>query len=197
MLTPRINFRYSYIYDKNMEEWTKPYRARYHYKYPSEKEVEQKLKSYERVWSPYSIKILSDMSKVYGLKWKEKVLECYIVGFVTPFSDPLTLHSHYSSGMFVDRLTHELIHQMQGQNEDETEPIFKWLYKKYPKETENTKNHIPVHAVHAQICLDLFDEARLKKIIKGIPVPDYIRAWEIVQEEGHENLIKEFRKRIR
>jgi hypothetical protein len=197
MAIPKINFRYSWIYDKNMEHWTAPSRIRYHYKYPSEKSVERKIVSYRKAWLPYGTKILSEMSKSYGLKWKEDILDCYVVGSTIPFSDPLTLPSYFSNERLVDTLTHELIHQIQIQNRDKTHPLFKWLDKRYAKESQNARIHIPVHAVHAQICLDLFDETRLRRIIKSVQKSDYIRAWEIVQNEGHEKLIEEFRKRIK
>ncbi len=118
---------------------------------------------------------------------------------VRPFSDPLTLPSYYAKGRYlVDKLTHELIHQIQIQNYDKIDLLYNWIRKRYASEPIITQNHIVVHAIHSHIYLKFFNEARLKDDIKFCSKHyGYKRAWEIVQKEGHENLIKEFRRKIK
>jgi cephalosporin-C deacetylase-like acetyl esterase len=46
--------------------------------------------------------------------------------------------------------------------------------------------------------LKFFNEKRLKRDIEQISfLPDYKRAWEIVQNDGYKNIIREYTKRIK
>ena len=72
-----------------------------------------------------------------------------------------------------------------------------YFFRKYKNETLNTKIHIQVHAIHSHIYLKFFNKKRLERDVKLIShLKDYKRAWEIVQKEGYENIIKEFAKRV-
>ena len=143
--------------------------------------------------------ILKEMSHVTGLKWKEKKIVCYVVGRALPFSDPLTIGTYRKKEGFIDVLTHELIHQLfiQPGNEDKSSKTWKYFYTKYKAETHKVKVHVPLHAIHEHLFRTIMGEKRLQEELDWTKnIPDYGRSWEIVQKEGYQNIIKEFKKRL-
>jgi len=199
MRTPKIIFTYSLTYDQNCKEWTKLFLKK-RVKYPSSRKVISYTKEVKTLWKKYEKRILEELSRITGLKWKEDEIPCYVVGRIIPFSDPLTLpfyekHPDY----FIDVLVHELIHQLFTQNGNlkRSEKAWKFINRKYKKESRNTRIHIPVHAFHSHIYLKFFDENRLRRDINLIKsAPDYIKSWELVKKTGYKKIIDEFSKRI-
>ena len=200
MKTPRVIFKYSWIYDKNWKIWIKLYPRMAKLPWPSATEIKNYIKKIEKFGSKDGKRVLDEISKVIGLKWTEDI-KCYVVGHARGFSDPLTLGVMKDPNDFIDTLVHELIHQIlaaQKGNKKRTSKAWDYIYKKYKDESVSTKNHIPVHAIHNHIYLKFFGKKRLEKDINHCQrFPDYKRSWEIVEKEGYENIIKEFRKRIK
>lgn len=198
-MIPKIEFKYSWIYDQNWREWIKLY-PRFKGKYPDYKKIQKYIKKVEPLWRKQEKKIMVELSKIIKLSWKDKEITCYVVGRCIPFSDPLTLGLYKNTNWFIDTLTHELIHQLFSQKGEmeRSKKAWDYFFKKYKKESRKTIIHIPLHAIHANIYLKLFNEKRLKENIKwNRKFKDYRSSWEIVEKEGYENIIKEFRKRLR
>lgn len=194
---PKIIFRYSWIYDQNWKKWIKLYDKK-NKKYPTYKEIQNYIKKVEKLWWKDEKKILMEFSKVMGLKWREKTVTCYVVGECRPFSDPLTLGIYKKPDYFIDVLVHELIHQLLIQNEINNRNVWKYFHEKYKADLFNTRIHIPVHALHWHIFLKFFGKKRLKREIRVVSKAlDYKKAWDIVEKEGYENIIKEFKKRVK
>lgn len=195
---PKVEFVCSWIYHRNWEEWIKLYPKAKKQPYPSWGEVIKYSKKIESRWRRVESKILKELSKVAGLKWKKQTIPCYLVGKCRSFSDPLTLHISYKTdNRFIDVLTHELIHQLFIQNLKETDKVWVYLRKKYSKESITTQNHIFLHAIHQNVLLKLFGKRRLNEDISwSKDFPDYKRSWEIVGKEGYKNVIKEFTSRV-
>ncbi len=102
------------------------------------------------------------------------------------------------SDYFIDVLIHELIHNLFIQNFERTKKAWQYFHRKYKKEPETTRIHIPLHAIHSHIYLKFYSEKRLKRDIKLISrLPAYKKSWQIVQKEGYQNIIREFVKRIK
>ena len=197
-MLPKIKFVYSSIYDRLRKDspMMKKFLKKQNKSYPSIKKIIKYMGDVEKLWKKDENLILREISKLTRLKWKEKEIKCYVIGFGRGFSDPLTLSLYKNKKDFIDALTHELIHQIQSQNEKK---FRKWGKKflsiKYKKESRSTKSHIFLHSVLKALYLKLFGKKRLKKIINfDKNFKDYKRAWEIVEEEGHENIIKKFRE---
>lgn len=198
MLIPKIVFKYSWIYDQNWKRWIKNYGFRSG-KYPSTLQVLNYIKRLEKGWRKIHRSVLTEMSTIVGLGWKSKTIDCYVVGNCIPFSEPLTMCIYDKLDASIDSLTHELIHRLftDGKNLEESTRSWNYIFRKYRKEPHTTKIHIPLHAIHEHIYMTFFGEKRLKRDIKWISyLPDYRRSWKIVQEEGYQNIIKEFRSRI-
>lgn len=203
-MIPKIEFRYSSIYDEFNKKYLETYYKAYKKpktkillkKYPSQKKLENYIKKIKPLWKNKEKKILTEIAKITGLKWREKKIRVYLVGKCIPFSDPLTMPPYKDKDEFIDTLTHELIHQIQMQADDKLWKKW-WAYIKqnYGKELRKTKSHILLHAVHWEIYLRLFNKRHLEENIKKSSRNEpYRKAWEIVQKEGHENIIKKFKE---
>jgi len=199
---PKIIFRYSRIYDGFLKTGLTGKK----FQYPSEKTKRKILNYVEKVknlWSKDEKKILAEISKITKLKWREKIIYCYVVEKGNwSFSDPLTisiLPNNKKVDIFIDTLVHELIHRIFASRENflRSKNGWKYIYRKYKNETEKTKIHIVIHAFHNYLYLKFYNEKRLKRDIQWAKqYKDYKRAWEIVQKEGYNRIIKEFTKRI-
>jgi len=199
-MNPKIIFKYSRIYDEHWKGLGKFYGVK-DVKYPSEQEIGSYIKKAEKGWRRYEAKILTELSKIIGLKWEEKAITCYVVGRCIPISDPLTLKIYDDLSRFIDVLTHELIHQLlasQDANLNKSKKAWDHLYKEYKNESFMTVVHVPVHALHKHILMKFFGEKRLKNEIESLMMfPDYKKSWDIVEKEGYANIIKEFNDRIK
>jgi hypothetical protein len=186
---PKLIFRRSWLYDKTLLR-------KKNFIKPSEKVLEQHLLKTNREWAKLGTKILTEISRVTKLNWYEKEIVCYLTYGVTPYSDPLTFNI-YSD---IDTLTHELIHRIlsEPENQKRLNRNREKLMRKYTKESQKTKTHIRIHAIHQVVLKNLFGEKRLsleKK--KFIHYKDYVRAWEIVEKDGSENIINELTRGLR
>ena len=197
-MIPKIEFRYSDVYDRNYRESKsiQNYLKKRKEKYPSRKEIIRYMKKGEILWRKFEKKILTEISRITRLKWKERRIICYIVGVGRPFSEPLTIRTYGKLwDRFIDVLTHELIHNIFNENDGKYMKWYNYVFKKYSKELRATKTHIALCAVHWKLLLKLFDEERLKKEIKRYRKDlDYKRAWEIVEEENPDVILNKFYK---
>ena len=76
--------------------------------------------------------------------------------------------------------------------------VWEYFKRKYKKESFTTKIHIPLHALHSHIYYKFFNEKRLKRDVKEMSqLPDYKKSWQIIQEEGYQNIINEVVKRVK
>jgi len=190
-MIPKVIFRYSWIYDQRWKKWMEEVS-----KYPSTEEVLNYIKEVEKLWRKNERKIFKELSRVTGLRWKSKIIYCYVVGKCKPFSDPLTMPVYKEKDYFIDVLVHELIHRLLSEegNKEKTRKVLSYIKRKYKNESEKTKLHVLIHAIHWHIYLKFFDEKRLKRNIKLVRFSkDYSRAWKIVEKEGYERIIKKLK----
>ncbi|MEK6884046.1 MAG: hypothetical protein AABY22_30735, partial [Nanoarchaeota archaeon] len=153
----KIRFRYSWIYDQNYRNSPKIQEnlKSQGKEYPSTKNIFNYIKKIEPLWKRHEKIVLKEISKLTGLSWREKEVLCYLIGFGRPFSDPLTLRLYDNKKDFIDTLIHEMIHQIQTQNQIINRKWKEYIEKKYKKETQTTRNHLLVHSVHYKIYLKL------------------------------------------
>jgi len=198
MTLPKIIFKYSWVYDQIWRGKLRVKRGKAK-GYLSQRQILNYIKRVEKLWRKDEKKILRELSKITHLRWKAKIIYCYVVERCIPFSDPLTLpiYKNYPD-YFIDVLIHELIHNLFIQNFERTKKSWQYFYRKYKKQPENTRIHIPLHAIHSYIYLKFYGGKRLKRDITLIShLPDYKKSWLIVQKEGYKNIISEFIKRIK
>jgi hypothetical protein len=195
MKVPKLYISYSFPYDQML---TQLYKKQF-----SEKQRKEGLlyaKKLQKEWDRVSDKIFKTTSDVSGLKWKKDFVVCYVVKHIpNPISRPLTLRINRN---FIEQKTtiiHELTHNLLFQNYKKIKRMYTLtgkIYRKYAKESLNTKIHLPVHAI-VKLTLEKAFGKEAKKYIKyetrfyGKRSIDYIRSWEIVEKEGPENILKQ------
>ncbi len=200
MLVPNIQLKYSWVYDMNCKQWAKNAGDSID-TYPSYKKIESYISIVEPLWKKIETDICKTLSDITGLIWHDAVIPCYVVGSIVPFSDPLTLPVYLDDPQyFVDTLVHELIHQLftQGDNLERSATAWEYIDTIYAEESEITRIHIPLHAIHAHIYHTYFSVDRMQNDKNWVSsLPDYTRSWEIVGQDGYANICTEFSKRIK
>jgi len=195
MKVPKVCFYYSFIYDEALSRKPVNY-----------KRIEKGRKTvagFQKYWDKKANRILSSMSKISNLKWKTDKIICYF-SFFTPFSysAPLTIRFRKKKEHMLTVLVHELSHNIFVANRERIllPKSKKGLYKKYARETFNTKVHISVEAL-MKLTLEKVFGKNAEKYLKwercwelakrGRRPSEYKRAWEIMLKEGPENILRE------
>lgn len=193
---PKIFFRHSTVYNQHFKEFVKLKYPQDEAFYPPDEKIMNYITEVNKKWNEIEQNILDEMARITNLNWSMKFITCYVVGNCVPFSDPLTMKVFENVDRFIDTLVHELIHQLfvQKDNRKKMEQIYRRIEDRFENETKKTKIHIPLHAVHTHLYKKLFNEERLKNDIeRSDKFNDYKRAWEIVNSEGFENILKLFK----
>ena len=197
-MIPKLDFKYSYVYDDIFRKSIELSRfiKKSGSKYPSPMKIIEFMDEIEDVWEKEGNKILDKISRISGLKWKVNEIQCYVVGFCRPMSDPLTIKLCNDITHAIDVLTHELIHYLQsGVDEVKWNKWQKYLSHKYTKESITTREHIFLNAVHMALYLEIFGADRLMRDMWNSNISkEYKRSWEIVEEEGPDEIVRRFRK---
>lgn len=156
---------------------------------------------FRMAWKPYEAKILQSMNTVTGLTYRQNIIDVYIAPWFHAFSDPLVIGVIYEPDVFIDILTHELIHRLLYDNttldyrvslNSEWAELFGDIIHK------TTLIHIPVHAIHKAIYLDgLKEPKRLRRDIEnckeGPQATEYAEAWEYVEKHGYKQIISKLK----
>jgi hypothetical protein len=196
---PRIDIKYARFLDPMFKAYVLADSRWKDVVVPTEDEVKERIARYREEWERVGPQMLQGVCDVLGLRFDRPVMDVYIVSLnPRSFSDPVVLKSGYDPREFPSVLVHELIHRLFTINIDRVYPtIFSDLF---PKETPTTQNHVVLHAVLKHVYLDvLHDGSLLSEHIarsKKHPTSDYSRAWEIVEERGHTEVIEEFKNRL-
>lgn len=202
----KIDFIWSWIYESTVHNST----VKEDFNYEKYEEFTNSfLNKLKPLWKHKEKEILSYCENLTGLKWKKKEIPAYIIKIssLMPISDPLTIPIELESDgeiiplypeRFIDMLVHELIHNFFIQNEKEMGDYFDFIINKYKDEEFDTSIHILLHAIHKKILLKYFGKERLENEIEmNSYYPAYKRSWEIVNEIGEDNIIKEFKDHIK
>jgi len=165
--------------------------------------MKQRVGDYQKAWQPYEQKILYGMTEILGLTFRQNIIDVYIAPWFRAFSDPLVIGVMKEPDEFIDILTHELLHRLLTDNtvishKMEQKLVLEWgrLFGKDLPFVQLV--HIPVHAVHKAIYLDLLGEsARFERDVannKKHDATDYIAAWEYVNKQGYQTIIKQLQE---
>ncbi|CAN5641792.1 hypothetical protein BH23PAT2_BH23PAT2_07320 [soil metagenome] len=167
----------------------------------SDEEYEEITNAYRDAWRPFEKKILSGMRDVIGLQFRQNIIDVYIAPWFNAFSDPMIIGVRSEPDAFVDILTHELLHRLLTDNTTvphNTRFFTEWK-KLYGKQHSfNATVHIPVHAVHKAIYIDILKAPeRLKRdvaFVKKYDAKDYLKAWDYVEKKGYKEIITELKQ---
>jgi hypothetical protein len=190
-IKPKLNVIYSPVYQRMILRLKK-----------SEKKIDHKeMRSFayqlQKQWDKYNDQMFDAISQVTGLLWCRSVIDCYVINAIRPMSNPLTISRLHESAEVPSKrhikiISHELIHNIFFQNPHMMDK--KHLINFYAKETPLTRTHVLIHAIQQEVYREIFGE-RGAKIVSQSPeadyLPDYQRAWDIVNKEGAKDIIKE------
>lgn len=158
-------------------------------------------KAYQDAWQPYELKVLTGMTETLGLSFRQEIIDVYIAPWINAFSDPLVIGVTQEPDVFIDILTHELLHRLLTDNTTiphETQLLEEWQKLFGKNHTLGSVIHIPVHAVHKAIYLDVLKQPkRLERDIadsKQYEVTDYLSAWDYVEKHDYKEIIEKLKK---
>jgi hypothetical protein len=172
----------------------------------AEKNIE-KVKKFEKEIYKYDEQIFLGIKKLTGLEFEKtesgflKNIHVAITDCGTKFwVNPLTIGIGFEIDEFLGVLFHQILHRLFISNKIPEKNIFK---KMFPNEHRLIRENVLVHAILKYIYLNILKQPnRLKKDIQiskktvlfdNVKVK-YSRVWEIVNELGYENIIKDFKK---
>jgi len=197
MKQPEIRMVYGWHLDRTFNQYLSEIPNEKEHTAEAREDVMKKIPLFEAEWKKYEKKILQGMCDILGLEFYKSLIDVYVVGaYKAAFSDPLVMSSKYLPDMFVDVLTHEILHILLTDNTKKVEVRKIWA-EMFPEAIDMTSiNHILVHAVHKEIYLKTLnmperlerDQTRCEKW------KSYHDAWNIVEKRGHINIINEFKK---
>ena len=172
-------------------------------KFPTDKQVEQKVEDYHRAWQPFEQKILTGMSELLGVSFRQNIIDVYIAPyFKRAFSDPMVIGMRCLADVFVDILTHELLHRLLSDNttisNNNDDLLKEWRRLFGDKYSFSMTVHIPVHAAHKAIYLDVLKAPeRLERDIakaQRLNATDYLKAWDYVEHHGYQQIIDKLKQ---
>lgn len=162
--------------------------------------VEKKVDEYKKAWGPLEEKILRGMMDILSLSFRQNIIDVYIAPWFRAFSDPLVIGVKFEPDRFVDILTHELLHRLLSDNTaipSEFQILSEWEKLFGSGHSKRMLVHIPVHAVHKAIYLEVLQATeRLERdveVFKKIGAKDYVDAWEYVETHGYQKITEELK----
>ncbi len=167
-------------------------------------EMQKIVEAYKKAWQPYETKIMKGLCEVTGLEFYQNTVDVYIAPWFRPFSNPMVLGVVHEPDYFVDLLTHELIHRLITDNK--TIPYETWFLddwkKMFGEDIElHALIHIPVHAIHKAIYLDILNEPkRYERDVEESNKYDaksYLTAWDYVEKYGYKEIIAKLKSNYR
>ena len=162
--------------------------------------IAKRVNEYREAWKVFEHKILTSLMQITGLSYKQNIIDVYVAPWFNALSEPLIIGIYEEPDVFVDLLTHELIHRLLTDNtvfpyDKELIPIWEKLFGN--EHSFGTLVHIPVHAILKEIYIDVMNEPeRLSRDIDSSnknSVKDYIEAWDYVEAENYKEIIKKLR----
>lgn len=164
--------------------------------------MERRVQEYGAAWEPHEHKIVNGVCNTIDLTYRQNIIDVYVAPWFNAFSDPLVMGIMQEPDIFIDTLTHELIHRLLTDNTsipyqtNILKPAWEKLFGK--NNTFGVLVHIPVHAIHKAIYLDVLCQPyRLERDIKAnteYKATDYIAAWDYVENNGYKEIITKLKQ---
>lgn len=162
--------------------------------YPDAEWITRRVEEYNQEWLSRT-SVLEYLQKILELDFHQATIDVYVVGQMKgAISTPITSSSQLPATKYIDVLTHEIIHRLIGDNQQQInlETILQTLF---PSETDLCKVHIIVHALMKKVYLEFLKEPErlIANKDRDQKAPDYMKAWEIVDTIGEDNIISKFK----
>lgn len=192
---PEIRFKYPWLLLKALDPVLKPAYADMGKEYVlDEKFITGRIGQFEELWRPHEEKIVQGMCTVFGLEFRQNVIDIYVAPFRNSFSDPMVVSTKTADERLVDVIAHELLHRLLSDNtfSEQGDNKRRWqrLFGDHPK---IVLNHIAVHAGLQALWCDVLGEPervrRDKDACRGRE--GYRQAWEYVEEYGYQTIVSQ------
>jgi len=194
-MMPKISIRHNKFLDPIFVGWIKAQPQWKDWKRPSDELIKSQISMYNEEWDKYGERILRGICEATGLNFKRNQIDVYVVsGSLRPFSRPIVIKSGYEPDYFVNVLTHELIHCLYSDNDEE---VNKPLH--YPHENHTVSVHVYLNAILKYIYIDVLGEPERYELDKKMVADSklgYNIAWDIVDKIGHLKLIEDFKEKM-
>lgn len=169
---------------------------------------EEKTKQYRLAWSKYETILLKGMVDVLGVSFYRDVIDVTLAPYFGFKSSPLILNFRPDPDLFIDKLTHELLHVLQNDNmtyqaasysstASQVKLVEEWQ-QLFGDHSRLALVHIPLHALHKYIYLDVLKEPQrlereLDLLQKSPTAKEYIVAWNYVNEHSYKDIIEKIK----
>jgi len=164
-------------------------------------QMESVVTSYKGAWQPFEHKVLSAMTELLGVSFRQNIIDVYIAPWFGAMSDPMILGAKFKPDEFIDTLTHELIHRLLTDNTalaEDTDILEIWRKLFGSEHSFVTLVHIPVHAVLKAIYYDVLTEPmRHERDIsdcKKWNATEYVKSWEYVDSHNYKQIISRLKE---
>jgi len=171
----KINFEYSQVYDELLS-----YMSRNNYNNKQYLEMEKNVIEFNSYFNDYQNKIIKEIEKVSGLKFKNNV-NCFIVKHLgyRAISYPLTIKFNKDFKYLTAILAHELIHILLKDNEK----VLNLVKKKFDYDSNDFKIHFPVLLIERKVIENLFGDKFFNNVlIKDDHNQELAYEWEKVNK---------------
>lgn len=202
MKIPKLYFKYAYPLDQERRQLFANKKLT---KYPSTKEVKDKIKNWEKLWKKNNKnnKIFKLVIKNTGINIPRDLEVCIFGGGLNAMSYPLIISTTKKNGKklsgdeFIEIIIHEIIHRFVAdkENNKNIEKYWKTIREEYKKESKLTQNHIIVYALLKVILPEILSKEKSKSLLNP-KHPDYQKALKIVNKKGEDIIIKQFKNII-
>jgi len=165
----------------------------------------KKAAQYREAWAEYETTLLQGMTEALGVSFYRPVLDVTLAPYFGHKSTPLIINFRPEPDRFVDILTHELLHILQTDNNKHqsngpqaTLDLMGEWGKLFGEHERTTLVHIPLHALHKYLYLDVLKAPeRLKRDIEAVRKSEtggaYTKAWDYVNEHDYVEIVNELR----
>lgn len=169
--------------------------------YPSQEKVFETAAIWRQVWQRVNQedRIIHQLSTLTGVTLPYPIEANIIGGYFHAMSVPLIIPITVDQGRFLTETDflniciHELTHRFILPREDIPQIRGYWnaLQERYATESRDTQNHILVYAL-LKLVLPTFIGEECWQACQKIEPPDYQRAFDIMEERGAEDCLREF-----
>ncbi len=196
MNIPKIKIQYNSYLDPIFTGYIKTLPEYKNWVIPTDDFLNSQTLMYKEVWKKEGEKALKAICDVTGLEFKRNQIDVHVVkGNIRENASCIILKCRYTREEFLCVLIHELIHCLINDN-------YKLVDKKhyYEDDDQTTKSHVLIHAILYHVYINIFAEPLLLetefKRVNESKIKGYKKAWDIVEREGYDNLIKKFRSSL-
>lgn len=191
---PEIRFKYPWLLLKAIDPELRPaYREIGKEHVLDEQFIKDRLATFKRLWKSEERQILEGLCHIFGIEFRQNIIDLYVAPFRNSFSDPLTIAAKTADERVVDMIAHELLHRLLSENMASDDSKWERLFGDHPK---LVLNHIVVHAGLQALWSDVLQtpERLARDKQKSQELDGYRQAWEYVDMHGYQNIIQKVKE---